>query len=82
MMSPIYSKKFQKKIINKYHRKGEKDGESLNKAESVRWGTEDGLETRLGENREERLAVGKREVSRVMLGPLASGKPMLPSERA
>lgn len=26
-MSPIYSKKFQKKIINKYHRKGEKEGE-------------------------------------------------------
>lgn len=54
----------------------------MNKAESVRWGTEDGLETRLGENREERLAVGKREVSRVILGPLASGKPMLPSKRA
>lgn len=33
--------------------------DTVNKAESEGWGTGDGLETLLGENREERLVVGK-----------------------
>lgn len=51
---------------------------TVNKAESAGWGTGDGLEILLGENREERLVVGKGRRIRGKLGPFASAKLVLP----
>lgn len=44
-----------------YSRVRERDSENLNKAESEGWGTEDGFEMLLGENREETSVVRKGE---------------------